>query len=238
MKRVILPGTCILLVLTLVCACSPGPDPIEGPGEAQDSPLGAGVRPGTEEWPVILAFGDSLTAGHMVDREMSYPSQLEARLSLEGYRYRVVNDGESGLTTGGALARLDRAVALEPEVVVVALGGNDGLYGTPIGTAKENLHTIVTAFLESGADVVLAGITLPRNYGPDYIRAFEDMYVELASEFDVAFVPFLLAGVVDLENPTATIGVLMQGDGTHPTGAGYTIVADTVFKAIEPYLER
>ena len=188
--------------------------------------------------PIVLAFGDSLTSGHQVPSAMSYPSQLSAQLEALGYDYQVVNDGESGLTTSGGLARLDRALALEAEIVVLALGGNDGLRGTPIAVAHQNLRTLIGAFTGAGSQVVLGGITLPRNYGPDYISDFENMYTELVEEFEVGYIPFFLEGLVDLEDPTATVGLYMQTDGIHPTSEGYTIVAETVFRAIEPHLVK
>jgi acyl-CoA thioesterase-1 len=161
-----------------------------------------------------------------------------AKLEADGYDYQVVNDGESGLTTSGGVARLERALALEPEIVVLALGGNDGLRGTPIPVAHENLRTMIRAFRDADSIVILGGITLPRNYGPDYISDFESMYVELVEEFEVGFIPFLLEDLVDLDNPADGIGRYMQGDGIHPTAEGYTIVADTVFRAVEPHLVK
>ncbi len=194
--------------------------------------------------PVILAFGDSLTNGYEVDRELSYPSQLQDRLDALGYSHQVVNMGFDGETTSGAVARLQGALELEPEVVILEFGGNDGLRGTPIEVATENLATLIAAFSEIGSTVVLAGLTLPRNYGPDYIQAFENMYIDLAEEHEIELIPFFLEGLVDLEaldTPGATLADsvrYMQSDGTHPTGEGYTIVAETVLDAIEPYLTR
>jgi len=243
-------GIAALTGLALMAGCSPNDRPEAGsrtsstPASPEPVPTAtptplanlAGPDPNR---PVVLAFGDSLTAGHMVASSMSYPAQLASLLETRGYgRYQVINDGESGLTTSGGLARLDRALELEPEIVILTLGGNDGLRGTPITEARRNLEVLVSAFRDSGARVVLGGITLPRNYGPDYIGEFERMYVDLAEEFDVAFMPFFLEGLVDLDNPTENIGRYMQSDGIHPTAEGYTIVADHVFRVIEPYLEK
>jgi acyl-CoA thioesterase-1 len=181
--------------------------------------------------PVILAFGDSLTAGHMVDADVSYPSQLQDELDRRGYRYRVVNQGVSGETTSGGLARLRNALTLEPELVILELGANDGLRGIPIEVARENLATMIEAFKEKDAVVVLAGLTLPRNYGPDYIGAFETMFAELAEEYDTALIPFFLEGVAGERE-------LNLSDGIHPTGEGYAIVVDNVLKTIEAYLNK
>lgn len=217
------------LCLAAACGASPPEDTIT------PRPSAPALDPNR---PVILAFGDSLTSGHMVAADESYPSRLQAKLEAAGHDHQVVNDGESGLTTSGGLARLERALDLDPDIVVLELGGNDGLRGTPVEVIRRNLATLVTAFRKRGATVVVAGLTLPRNYGPDYIREFEDMYAGLAEEFGVPLIPFFLEGLVDLQSPADSIGVYMQADGTHPTAAGYTIVAETVFQAIEPYLDE
>jgi acyl-CoA thioesterase-1 len=236
----------ILLGISLLSACAGGePESVSrqaGVRSSESSPNAPRAVDPTV--PVILAFGDSLTNGHDVDRAMTYPSQLQVRLDSLGYGYQVVNQGFDGETTSGGVARLSDALELEPEIVVLEFGGNDGLRGTPIEVAKENLATMIEAFKQIESTVVLAGLTLPRNYGPDYIRAFEEMYVDLAVEYQIALIPFFLDGLVDLETldtPGASLADAvrhMQSDGTHPTAEGYTIVADTVFKAIQPYLSK
>ena len=183
-----------------------------------------------QDLPIILAFGNSLTFGSGVDRELSYPSQLQDELNRLGYAYRVVNSGVSGDTTSGGIARLRMALELQPEIVILELGGNDGLRGVPVEVARDNLRTMIAAFNEIGSRVILAGMTLPLNYGPDYIRDFEAIYVELAEEFDVVRIPFFLEGLVEEYER------YMQSDGIHPTGEGYTIVVATVINTIEPYL--
>jgi acyl-CoA thioesterase-1 len=210
----------------------------------QENPPRAGLAPSPDpDLPVILAFGNSLTAGHDVDPRMSYPSQLQRRLDEEGYAYRVVNLGIDGDTTSGGLARLEGALGLQPKLVILELGANDGLRGTSLAAARENLATMIEAFQSIGARVVLAGLTLPRNYGPDYIGDFEDMFSGLSTEHDTILIPFFLEGLVDLEAldrgeaSPRDFARYMQSDGTHPTAEGYTIVADTVFVAIEPFLE-
>lgn len=231
-------GPALLAAALLLASCGETPEAPALP-EAPSAGIDGRARTLAEvdpDRPVILAFGNSLTEGRMVEPEESYPSQLQRLLEDAGYEHQVVNDGEDGLTTSGGLARLDRALALEPEMVILELGANDGLRGTPVETIRANLETLLTSFLDNGAVVVLAGITLPRNYGPDYIAAFESIYSDLAASFEVPFIPFLLEGAVDLEDPTRTIGLYMQADGTHPSAAGYEIVADTVFQAIRPYL--
>lgn len=227
--------------LGMLSACSSPPETMEGPPPRRAVESPAETAPNL---PVILAFGDSLTAGHDVDRDMAYPAQLQRRLDAEGYAYRVVNQGVSGDTTSGGLARLENALELEPEVVILELGANDGLRGVPLDTARENLAVMIEAFQSVEARVVLAGLTLPRNYGPDRIREFEDMFTGLAAEYDTALIPFFLEGLVDLaaldsgRADPRDFAQYMQSDGTHPTAAGYTIVSETVFDAIEGHLVR
>jgi len=227
------------LLAAAACSAPTGPSS-DAPRTGQSAPAAPGPAPREidPDRPLILAFGDSLTAGNMVEGALAYPSQLQAKLDEAGYDYQVVNDGEGGLTTSGGLARLDRALALAPDIVILELGGNDGLRGTPTEVIRANLRTLATRFRQAGAVVVLAGLTLPRNYGPDYIGEFEQVYAELARELDVTHIPFFLEGLVDLDDPEASIGVTMQADGIHPTGRGYAIVAETVFRAIEPHLEK
>jgi acyl-CoA thioesterase-1 len=180
---------------------------------------------------VIAAFGDSLTAGFGAEPGKSYPDYLQQLLDRAGYRYRVVNLGISGDTTNGGVARIDSVTALDPEIVILELGANDGLRGLPPSATRANLDEMIAAFKKSGAEVVLAGMTLPRNYGPQYIREFESVFSDLARKHSVALVPFLLAGVADRRE-------LMQGDGLHPTAEGNRRVAANVMKTLEPVLAR
>jgi acyl-CoA thioesterase-1 len=180
--------------------------------------------------PVIVAFGDSLTAGLGVDEGKSYPAYLQRLLDNAGYRYRVENAGISGDTTGGGLDRVDSVLAMNPEIVVVALGANDGLRGLPLASTRANLDEIITALKRGGAKVVVAGMTLPRNYGPDYIRSFERIFADLAERHDVPLIPFLLAGV-------AEDWKYMQDDRLHPTAEGNQRIAATVMKTIQPLLK-
>src|SRR5437588_11689425 len=163
--------------------------------------------------PVIAAFGDSLTAGYGVETGYSYPDFLQENLDAAGYKYHVVNAGISGDTTSGGLARVDSVTQLKPAVVILELGGNDGLRGTPLSATRANLEQIIAALRKSGARVVLAGITLPPNYGPDYIRAFEKIYTDLAAKYKLPLIPFLLQGAVGVPG-------MMQADGIHATVKG------------------
>jgi acyl-CoA thioesterase-1 len=141
----------------------------------------------------------------------------------------VVNEGISGDTSSGGVERLPSALSYKPAIVILALGANDGLRGIPVETTRDNLDQMIAVCTKAGARVLLAGITLPRNYGPDYIRKFDLIYPALAKKHDVTLIPFLLEGV-------ATNPQLMQGDALHPTAEGCRIVAATVAKALVPML--
>jgi acyl-CoA thioesterase-1 len=180
--------------------------------------------------PVIVAFGDSLTAGYGLGPGESYPDGLQKLLDQRKLRYRVVNQGISGDTTSGGAARVKQALQVKPAIVVLELGANDGLRGLPLTATRANLAAIIDEFRKSGAKVLLAGITLPRNYGPDYIQAFEKIYRDLARQKHVALIPFLLEGVA--MNPK-----LMQPDGLHPSAEGARRVAATVLRYLLPLLK-
>jgi acyl-CoA thioesterase I len=180
-----------------------------------------------DDRPAIVAFGDSLTAGFGAEPGNSYPDFLQKDLDAAGLKWRVVNAGVSGDTTTDGINRLGEVLAEKPRIVIVEFGGNDGLRGLPIETTRANLDQIISAIANSGAKVVLAGMTLPPNYGPEYIRSFEKVYQELGAKHKVTRIPFLLEGV-------AAKRELMQRDGLHPTGPGNAIVAQTVLR----YLKR
>jgi acyl-CoA thioesterase-1 len=180
---------------------------------------------------VIVAFGDSLTAGFGVPAEQSYPALLAARLRAEGYAYRVVNAGVSGDTTAGGLRRVDWALRLKPEIVIVELGANDGLRGQDLGAVRANLDRLVERFQAAGARVLLAGMRLPPNYGTRYGAEFHRLYAEVAKKHGAAFMPFFLDGV-------GGDARLNQLDGIHPTADGYRIIAERVWPYLRPLLKR
>lgn len=186
------------------------------------------VEPAEEPSPVRLVFlGDSLTAGYGVGELEAFPHLLERALSERGHEVQVVNAGVSGDTTAGGLSRLAWSLRQEPDILVVELGGNDGLRGLPLEMTENNLRQIVSAAEEAGSRILLLGMLMPPNYGPDYTQGFAAIFPRLSEEFGVALVPFLLEGVGGQPE-------LNQPDGIHPTAAGHLILANNVY----PYLER
>ena len=180
---------------------------------------------------IVVAFGDSLTAGLGVMPDESYPAQLQARLRADGYAYRVVNAGASGDTTAGGLRRVDWALKNKPAIVIVALGANDAMRGQDLASVRSNLDGIVARFQKAGAHVLVAGMEVPPNYGARYAADFRRLYVEVARKRGTAFMPFLLDGVAG--NPR-----LNQGDGIHPTAEGYRIIVDHLWPFLHPLLAR
>jgi len=187
-----------------------------------------GVREARAER-VIVALGDSLTAGLGVAADEAYPARLEARLAREGYAYRVVNAGVSGDTTAGGLRRVDWVLRAKPEIVIVALGANDGLRAQSPQAMRENLAAIVRRLQAAGARVLLAGMRLPPNYGTEYTKEFQAVFPEVARSTGAAFMPFLLDGV-------AADPRLNQPDGIHPTAAGQQVIADRLWPYLRPLL--
>lgn len=180
---------------------------------------------------VIVAFGDSLTAGYGVAPEEAYPALLAARLRHEGYRYHVVNAGVSGDTTAGGLRRVDWALKARPEIVLLELGANDALRGLDLGQVRANLDGIVTRFEAAGARVLLLGMRLPPNYGARYAGEFARIYDEIARRRKLALMPFFLDGV-------GAVAALNQPDGIHPTAEGYRIIVDRLWPHLQPLLKH
>ena len=167
---------------------------------------------------VIVAFGDSLTAGLGVIPEDSYPARLQAKLRAEGYAYRVVNAGSSGDTTAGGLRRVDWALKNKPQMVIVALGANDALRGQPVAGMRSNLEQMIRLARQARAQPVLVGLMIPPNYGIDYAAEFRDMYPAIAAKDHVPLVPFLLEGIADKPE-------LFQADQLHPTAQAQARIA-------------
>jgi acyl-CoA thioesterase-1 len=180
--------------------------------------------------PRIVILGDSLTAGLGLPISRAYPSLLQRDIDEAGLKYTIVNAGVSGDTSAGALSRLDWALDGDVRILVVALGGNDGLRGLPTAELSSNLSQIIERAQSRGVTVILAGMEAPPNYGLDYTLAFHKVFPELAKKYRVKLIPFLLERV-------AGIGDLNQADGIHPTAEGAEIVANTVWSALKPAVE-
>jgi len=180
---------------------------------------------------VIVCYGDSITAGYGLAEGQSFPDALDKLLASAGYRYKVENRGTSGATTKDAVASLPVVVRIHPAVAIVEFGGNDGLRGLPLEQSRRNLEQVISTLESAHVKVLLAGITLPPNYGPDYIQQFNQMFKTLAAEHHVAFVPMIYK---DLVNVPGTI----QPDGIHPTAKGSVIIAQTLLPALKPLLHK
>lgn len=179
---------------------------------------------------VLAVFGDSISAGFGLEPGQSFPDDLQKKIDMQGYSWRVVNLGISGDTTEGGVSRMDSATQLMPGIVVLELGGNDGLRGLPIDVTRMNLDVMIQTFQRAGAKVVLAGMTLPPNYGAAFIHNFEGVYKDLAARYHLTFIPFLMSDMVTTDLR------YFQRDGIHPTAAGAEIVSGTVFRAVKPLL--
>ena len=189
-------------------------------------------RPATpDSRAVILAFGDSLTAGYGVPAGSGYPELLQRKLDALGYKYRVVSMGISGDTSSGGRARMRYALAAKPAIVILELGANDGLRGLPVTQMQLNLEEMIKEFQQSGSKVILSGMTLPRNYTADYVKSFEDVFRNLAKKYSLPLIPFFLEGVAG--NPRYTLDDLI-----HPNAEGYVLVTDIVMKTLQPLLKK
>jgi len=202
---------------------------VETPATKQQPPSIAADQPDLR--PVIVCFGDSLTAGYGTDAGESYPDVLQRNLDAQGYHYRVSNQGISGDTTKDGLARIARVIAEHPQIVVLEFGGNDGLRGLPLEQTQANLDAMIAQLKASGSQVALAGITLPPDYGRDYIARFDTMYTSLAKKHRVPLLPFLLQDVYGVPGD-------IQDDHTHATAQGNKQVAVNVERLIQPMLKR
>lgn len=191
--------------------------------------LGLGVVANASA-PVIAVVGDSLSAGYGVAEEKTWVTLLQRRLAERGYGHRVVNASISGDTTAGGLARLPGLLKREsPTLVIIELGGNDGLRALSIDRMTRNLSEMIEMSLANGADVVLAGMQIPPNYGPRYTQSFKSVYPRLAERYDVGLIDFFLAGVALNED-------LMQADGIHPNAEGQPVMLDNAWPVIESRL--
>lgn len=180
---------------------------------------------------VIVAYGDSLTAGFQLPPQAAFPVQLEKALRAKGHNVRVVNAGVSGDTAAGGLARFDWSMPEKADAVILELGANDALRGLPLPETKKALAAIMERLKARGYEVLIAGMQSPRNLGPDYANAFATMYAELAKEYDAALYPFFLDGVV--LNPAMTLP-----DGLHPNEKGVARIVEGILPSAEALIAK
>ena len=228
-------ATCVwplLGMLSVACDTAPAPKSAASPAPAGTAT--AAVAPSFATIPAnrrIVLLGDSLTAGLGLPEDQAYPAILQTRLDARKTGWHVVNAGVSGDTSAGGLRRLDWALQGGAAVVLVALGGNDALRGLPVEDLASNLDQIVARARAAGARVILAGMEAPPNTGPEYTTAFRAVYPAIATKHGAVLVPFLLDGVGGVET-------LNQADGIHPNAAGARLVADTVWRSLEPVVRE
>ncbi len=188
-------------------------------------PLGAASRP------ILVCFGDSITAGYGVQPGQAFPARLQSVLDSHGYKYKVLNMGTSGATTKDAVESLPQVLAVHPAIVIVEFGGNDGLRGLPLVQTRRNLDAVIATLQNAHIKILLAGITLPPNYGPDYIHSFDQVFRDVAAKYHVAFIPMIYKNLIKVPNT-------IQPDGIHPTAKGAQIIAETLYPALKPLLNR
>ncbi len=221
----------VLLLLGVACTRN-APDsrqsqPANNSGAATQAPS----ENGEPQRPRIVILGDSLTAGLGLLESQSFPALIQQKVDAEGYKFEVVNAGVSGDTTAGGLRRLDWALEGDVKVLVVALGGNDGLRGLSVAEMKNNLEEIVTRARERGIVCILAGMEAPPNFGPEYTAAFRTAYRDVAVKNRVLYLPFLLDKV-------AGQPALNQADGIHPNTQGAAVVAENVWAVLRPLMDQ
>jgi acyl-CoA thioesterase-1 len=211
----------VLLIALALAGCDDPPQKT-GPPPVSPSPAEEGT---------IVCMGDSLTAGYGVEEAEAYPALLEDRLHAAGYRYRVVNAGVSGETSSGALSRLDWMLTLDPDIVILETGANDGLRGVDPDLTRRNIAAIVNAFQDRDIVVVLAGMQMVRNLGSAFTESFRALYPDIAQSTGAILIPFFLEGV-------AGRPALNQADGIHPTAEGYRVIVEHIYPYVLQGIER
>jgi acyl-CoA thioesterase I len=191
-------------------------------GCSQEQEKSPETKEQNETMKTIVAVGDSLTAGYGLDESASYPALLEKKLQAAGYNYKVVNGGVSGETSSGTLSRMEWMLTLEPDIIILETGANDGLRGVDPQLAEKNIREILQLLKERDVVVLLAGMKMTWNLGAAYVAEFNNIYPQLAREFDVVYMPFFLDGV-------AMKGALNQGDGIHPNAEGYKVITENIY---------
>ncbi len=218
-----------MALLAAGCSGTGGAGSASRPAEPPPEPVRTDATTAPITRPRIVALGDSLTEGLGLGKTEAYPADLQRRLDAAGYAYEVVNAGVSGDTSAGGLRRFDWCMEGDVRILIVALGGNDGLRGLPVPEMEHNLAAIIERARQRHVTVLLTGMETLTNMGPDYQRAFHDVFPRLAQRYRVAFLPFLLEGVAGHRD-------LNQPDGIHPTAEGARIVAAHLWTVLEPML--
>lgn len=225
---------CYLFLAFSALACQP-----KDKSQEEDTSKGLGTEKTAEtateqgtKIKTIVFFGNSLTAGYGLDPREAFPALIQKKLDSLGLKYNVINAGLSGETTSGGDGRVDWVLNQKPDVFVLELGANDGLRGIPLGETRSNLQSIIKKVQKKNPEVeiILAGMQIPPNMGPEYTAEFRTIFPDLAESNNIALIPFLLDGVAG--NPE-----LNQRDGIHPTAEGQLIVASNVWSVLEPLLE-
>jgi acyl-CoA thioesterase-1 len=216
----------IAVVFLVVVLAVTGCQQQDTPSQQSPSPSTSTVYEGT-----IVAMGNSLTAGLGVAEEQAYPAQLESMLQSKGYPFRVVNAGISGETSSGALSRTQWTLTLEPDIVILETGANDGLRGISPDLIRNNINAIVQQLQQHQVVIILAGMRMVANLGDTYTTAFAKLYEAVARTHDLLFMPFFLDGVAG--NPT-----LNQGDGIHPTAQGYRRIVESLYPHVTAAIEQ
>ena len=217
-------------MLLIFAACGTGTRSDGNEHETDTGTMTAKTDSLRDDCPAIVAFGDSLTKGEGVSSSLNYPAKLQERLDREGYDYCVINKGISGETSAQGLNRVADIISIKPEIAIVEFGANDGLRGIPVESMARNLGEIVRRLRAAGIEVILAGMEVPPNYGPEYTRSFREVFRNISESNGIPLIPFFLDGVGG--HPE-----LNQEDGIHPTAEGYDIVVDNVWKILEPMLQ-
>lgn len=219
----------LLALITLIAGCgrsAPEPTPTPQPTTGAHTQSASSVELST-----IVAMGDSLTEGLNVDLDKAYPAQLERKLLADGYGVEVINAGISGETSSSALSRVDWVLTLEPDIVILETGANDGLRGIEPSLTAQNIDALLARFGKEGVIVVLAGMQIVQNMGEQYVEEFRSIYPEAAETHDAILIPFFLEGV-------GGVPELNQADGIHPTADGYAVVVETIYPFVIEALEQ
>lgn len=222
----------MLALFAAACQQSSQPNNQSAANNPLAKPAPATISTSSDDLPTIVAFGDSLTAGFGLSDDQSYTTLLQRKLDANGFNYRVVNAGVSGDTSAGGARRIDWALQSgNVKILILELGGNDGLRGLPVTEMKKNLEQVIQRAQARGVTVLLAGMEAPPNFGAAYTQEFRQAFRDLAKQYKTSFVPFVLEGVGG--NPR-----MNQPDGIHPNAEGEKLMTENIWRALEPLLTK